>query len=393
MKSAFLDKLIERLDRLDPGSLQTHFLRLSQERGLLETILQALQEGLVFIDGKGRIRYFNKAAANMLGLSQGEAEGKKISRYIHAIEWDRILNFDGGEWSRFVNREIEVSYPEHRFLVVYLVPVAATEVDEQGAVLLMRDVTRDRKREFMTIETERFQAITLLAASVAHEIGNPLNSLAIHLQLIERELREIHASGSDDLVGLVNVAQREVTRLDQIVQQFLDAVRPVPPQLESASVEEILDDTLAYLRHEMADRRIEVTKNREAVLPLIKADRGQLRQVFFNIMKNAMEAMDDGGRLEVKLGSDDFFVNASFEDSGAGIASDDMGRLFEPYQSNKPKGSGLGLMIVQRIIRDHGGEIEVQSEPGRGTRFVVHLPRKQRRMRLLGAPDSKENDK
>jgi len=384
MKSAFLDKLIERLDRLDPDSLQSHFLRLSQEKGLLETILHALQEGLVVIDAKGRIRFTNRAAERLLGLPAGEVEGKRISRYLRDIEWDRILRLDGSEWARLVNREIEITYPAHRYLMFYLVPIASGDADERGAVLLMRDVTRDRKRAFTTLETERFQAITLLAAGVAHEIGNPLNSLTIHLQLIERELAGGDGGDREELTELVRIARGEVARLDRIIQQFLEAVRPVTPQLATASVEEILEETVEYLCHEMSDRCIKVDIERIGEVPPVKADRGQIRQAFFNIMKNAMEAMEGGGRLAVTLDSDDLFVIIAFEDSGEGIAPDDLGQLFEPYQSTKPKGSGLGLMIVQRIIRDHGGEIEIQSEPGRGTRFVLFLPREQRRMRLLG---------
>jgi PAS domain S-box-containing protein len=228
MKSAFLDKLMERLDRLDAGSLQSQFLRLANDKGLLETIFHAIQEGLVVLDADGLIRYANRAAEKLLGFSAEQAAGYPIARYLREIDWNLVLDLDADEWSKLISREIEITYPEHRFLDFYIVPLTAVEVEQRGAVVILRDVTRDRESESRTIESERLHAITLLAAGVAHEIGNPLNSLTIHLQLLERELREVPAEQAASMKELLEVAQREVTRLDQIISQFLRALRPRP---------------------------------------------------------------------------------------------------------------------------------------------------------------------
>ncbi len=386
MKTPFIDKLIERLDRLDPGSLQTHFLHLAREKGLLETIFHAVQEGIVVLDARARIAYANRAAEKLLGFELAADAGAPMRRYLRAIQWDRVLNLEEGEWARLVSREIEVNYPQHRFLAFYVVPLQDTAPEDAGAVVILRDVTGDRKAEARSLASERLRAVMLLAAGVAHEIGNPLNSLHIHLQLLQRALAGEAAGDRAELAEILDVALREVGRLDRILTQFLTAVRPVPPQLESLDLRPLLRETLDVLRHEIEDRAVLVTAALDEKPPGVKGDRTQLRQAFFNIVKNAVESMPDGGRLTIRLGQTDRFVTVAFADSGEGIPPERLPRVFDAYYSTKDRGSGLGMMVVQRILRDHGGEIEIESEPGRGTTVTLLLPREDRRVRLLKAP-------
>ncbi len=386
MKSRFIDKIITRMDRLDPGSLQSHFLRLAQEKGLMETILQAVQEGVIVINERGQINYANISAEKLLGFDIESAEGDPIKRYLPGIDWTSLLSMDEHEWSRLMSRELEINYPEHRFLTFYVVPLSTADPDTGGAVLLLRDVTKERMNTAQTIETERLHAITLLAASVAHEIGNPLNSLTIHLQLLERELKDLDMELTDDLQDLVHVATQEVTRLDQIITQFLSALRPVPPKLKSVYAERIVEQTLRFMKQEIESRNIHVMMDIPSGLPAILGDTDQLRQAFFNIIKNAMQAMTEDGHLEITAEATDRFVVLSFKDDGAGFSPENIGKIFEPFHTTKDHGSGLGLMIVQRIRRDHGGEIEIHSEPGRGATISLFLTREDQRVRMLQTP-------
>lgn len=386
MKSRFIDKVIDRLDRMDPGSLQSHFLRLAQEKGLMETILQAVQEGIVVVKATGEVIYTNHAAARLLGFQPETAEGNPIERYIPGIDWEGIFSMDEREWSRLISHDMETSYPEHRFLDLYIVPLSVADPQTGGAVVILRDVTRERLNAVQTIETEKLHAITLLAAGVAHEIGNPLNSLTIHLQLLERELNELHERESTEhLKELVGVARQEVTRLDQIITQFLRALRPAPVKLATAHLGEILKQTLEFMKQEIENRGINVHISIPDDLPAALADTDQMRQAFFNLIKNAVQAMPDGGRLELNLDATDRFVTISFKDTGPGFSRERFGQMFEPFQSTKSEGSGLGLMIVQRIVRDHAGELEVHSEPEHGATITLHIPREDQRVRLLKA--------
>ncbi len=377
--------MIERIDRLDPGSLQAQFLRLAGEKGFLETIFHALQEGILVLDGKGDILYCNRACTQLLGMPMDKAAGQPIQKYLREIDWGRVLQLDESEWSRLVSREIEVAYPQHRFLDLYVVPLSSVTPKERGAAVILRDVTRDREQEAHTIESEKLNALTLLAAGVAHEIGNPLNSLTIHLQLLEREIAARPEDQREGLEELVRVSKQEVTRLDQILTQFLRAIRPSPPHLERASLRGVLEETLGFLRHEIQDRDVLVEVEGPEDLPTACLDRNQIKQAFFNIIRNAIQAMTDGGLLKITLSSTDRFVCAAFKDTGPGIAPEEMTSIFEAYHTTKKEGSGLGLMIVQRIVRDHGGEMEVHSEPRAGTTFTLYLPRDETRIRLLKA--------
>jgi PAS domain S-box-containing protein len=389
MTPGFVEKLIARMDRLDPESLQTYFLRMSREKGLLETIFHAIQEGIVVLDGDGHVAYANRAAGKLLGVSVKDMTGQPIQRYVHEIDWEGVMRLDVKEWSRLVSREIEITYPEHRFVVFYVVPLAMVNAAETGAVVILRDVTHDREHEAKTIESERLNALMLLAAGMAHEIGNPLNSLNIHLQLIAREVTALPETARENLRGLLDVTQKEVKRLDGIISQFLQAIRPAPLKLEPTDVRDVLQETLDFLKHEVRDRDVLVEVELPDGLPAIPLDRQQIRQAFFNIIRNAIQAMTNGGLLKIGARTSEQFLAITFKDTGPGITPERLANMFEPFSTTKADGSGLGLMIVQRIVRDHGGQLEIHSEPHAGTTFTLLLPREEQRIRLLAAPGKK----
>ena len=389
MKTTFLDKLIGRLDRIDPQSLQSVVLKLAREKGFLETLFNTIQEGIIVTDADGRIRYVNLAAGDLLGIPVERAEGELLSKYLRELDWKKIWSADRAEWSKVLTHELEVFYPRRRFISLYIVPLV-DEVNSlvTGMAVILRDVTETRQRTETTIESEKLSALTLLAAGVAHEIGNPLNSLNIHLQLMERELKSLPAAKAERLRGDIRVARDEIARLDRIINQFLRAVRPTKPDLQRASINDVISDTLAGLEREIEDRDILVEREFAKDLPKTLVDRAQLQQAFYNIIRNAFQAMRSGGILRIRTETADAQVLVSFIDTGRGIGSEQIGRIFEPYYTTKEEGSGLGLMIVQRIVREHGGTIEVESETGRGTTFRVRLPVCERRTRLLQASNA-----
>ena len=407
-KSNFLDKVLGRLPRLDKEGLQSVVERLAHERAFLETLFNTIEDGVLVVDDEGGVAYYNDAATRLLGLPEN-AEGQSIRRLLPELDWEQVAAMDRAGGQRVARHELEIQYPRPRYLHVYAAPLDAEKRGSSGVALILHDATEAREKTFAAIETERTQALTMLAASVAHEIGNPLNALSIHLQLLERETKKLKklvpeipttagraksaagvSVGADIMdVALkteqyLAVARGEINRLDYIITQFLQAIRPVAPQLQMASLTDVVRETIDLLSPELDNRGIRIEQNISKKLPLAPIDAAQIKQVLVNLCKNAMQAMTRGGVLTLGTEPRENGVCLVVADTGGGIPQEMLSRIFEPFYTTKKKGSGLGLMIVQRIVRDHGGRIQIESNVGQGTTFRVWLPIEERAPRLLG---------
>ncbi|MBW7897094.1 MAG: PAS domain-containing protein [Opitutaceae bacterium] len=384
-KHSSLDRVLGRLDSLDAINLTNLVQRLARERGLFEDIFNTLQEGVLVITLDGEIEYANAAAHRLIGLGDAELAGQTLWRLVPGLRPSLGIALDEDAAMPVVAREFELSYPEPRTVRLYMVPFRGEQRpgDRRFAVILT-DVTREKQTTEARIEDERTSSILLLAAGVAHELGNPLNSLTIHLQLINRRLKKLQAGrDTEALADSIRICEEEVRRLDGIIANFLEAIRPQAPDLSETHLADVLGEVLAFQQRELADRGIRVEAETRADLPAVMSDRNQVKQVFFNVIKNAVEAMQPGGRLRIKARTDDDNVYLAFGDSGSGIKQENMVRLFQPYHTTKSGGHGLGLMVVQRIMREHGGQIGIESKEGVGTVVTLQFPRKDRRVRML----------
>lgn len=384
MKAGFLEKLVAKLDRVDPAVVQSIVDRLLKEKGFFVQVFEALREGVILIGEDGRVNFLNAAASRFFGLDAEHSIGKKLADLVRGMDWPSLM-----EQSAVVSRDMEVFYPERRYLHFYLAPIADRETPS-GFVMIINDLTSDRAQTQATIESERLGALTLLAAGVAHEIGNPLNSLGIHLQLLDRKIKKLAAGERQMMEEHLTTARQEIQRLDSILKQFLQAIRPSTLRREPVKIDELCRDVLRLLEPELSARGIHVVLDLANDLPMLELDAVQMQQVFHNVLRNAAQAVsqDAEGCITVSMHSNDYEMQVLIADNGIGISPEQMGTMFEPYRSTKEGGTGLGLLIVRRIIREHGGEMEIESREGSGTRVSLFLPLAAKKARLLPEPEN-----
>ena len=388
MKAGFLDKLLTKLDRVPPEEMQAFLMRLVQEKGFFEQVFEALEEGVIICEPQGVITFINRAACRFFGLDAADAPGRKLEEAVRGFHWP-------AQRSRrdTVSRDMEVYYPEPRVLNFYLRPIDDGEADapEVGYVMIVRDITQTRRMAEEQIESERLNALTMMAAGVAHEIGNPLNSLNIHIQVLERKLKKADAALYAQVKQQIDVARAEVQRLDFIIEQFLRAIRPSKPVVEMADLNRIIESAVNFLAPELKDRRISTRLQLHEALPLLRLDPNQVKQAFYNLIKNAVQAMGTGGSLTIRSDLSEYDAVVSFEDNGKGMSPETVAAMHDAWFTTRKTGVGLGMLIVRRIVREHGGELSIESSEGKGTRVTITLPRGQRPARFLesGSPDDR----
>lgn len=380
MKRGFLKKLIERIRLVQPGDVQNYLVEIAREKGFLETIFNAIREGVMVTGPGGRVIYLNQAACGFFGIDPQESLGKPLDEVVKGLDLAQIS--DGGG---VMSRDLEVFYPINRFLNFYVVPLMSEEgqSETEGLAIILRDITETRRVTQETIESEQFSALTLLAAGVAHEIGNPLNSLDIHLQLMQRRAKKLAARFREGFEESIAVARQEVARLDHIITQFLRAIRPQPLVLRMANLNAIVKESVAFLEAEITNRDVLVELELDDALPPLELDADQIKQAIYNVIRNAFQAMKSGGILRIRSRVDEVHAILAISDTGGGIDPEHISKIFEPYFTTKTGGSGLGLLIVRRIIRSHGGEMMIESSPTQGLTLTIRLPRADRRVRFL----------
>jgi two-component system, NtrC family, sensor histidine kinase PilS len=346
-------------------------------------IIQSLDSGLLTVDLQGKINFLNRTAERILSLDRKETREVSIYALFPALNQitDKMAINPFDSFSDYQRYETQFVDPEGRriYLGFSISPLTGPDGSRIGYTLIFQDISRFKEMEDQMKRLDKMAAINQLAAGMAHEIRNPLTSLSGSIQLLKSELTlEAHQD------RLMDIILRESERLNALITDFLLFAQPPKINKEECNIRDLLEETLELFTHSPEypeGIQIRCPSSREGIRILIDPD--QMKQVFWNLLRNAVQSMGDKGVLTVLLEkngegvparSEKEWIRCSISDTGKGMASQEMDKIFEPFYTTKDGGTGLGLSIVHKIVENHHGVIKVKSETGKGSMFTILLP-------------------
>ncbi len=421
MKTAgFQDKMLARLDKLDTDQIQPILMRMFEQKQLLQSVFDYLDEGVMVTDLSMRLLFTNRRARSMMGWSSTRPQaGERIHTRLkkdHPLE--SIIESLKEQPRDIRNYEFEYGGRQQRTVALSAmlmrmdedVDEERTVPDEQGAsgpveneqgdptliVILMRDVTERIRRQAEQSRAKRLTSMATMTSGIAHEIKNPLNSLKIHGQLLQNEIEQTRQEKRNldeaKIIRAARVLEEETERLADTVEEFLAAARPHSPNLKESSLRPMLEYVEKTFSTECERYGISMQISIDPELPPIMLDEHLMLQALRNLVRNAIEALaertgqedsDYKPVLDIRAGVASDAVRIVVRDNGPGIEPDVIEHIMEAYFTTKFGGTGLGLMVVDRIITEHKGALHVHSKPGEGSEFIVSLPLHQKIIRHL----------
>ncbi len=369
----FIQKALEKLGKMDVDQVRALIVRVSEENDLLGMLLDSLTDGIIVTDREHKVMLCNKSAERLVPFAMEDIVERPL--------WDCMADKDLADFfsaalrseEKATDREFNVEAGAPRILSVSLLPLVRGGSVE-GNVVHVEDVTEKRSKEARLRRAESLASLTTLAAGVAHEIKNPLGSMGIHLQLIQKKIAGKDCIDAKDIDQHLGVIDEEVDRLNRIVVDFLFAVKPMDTILEEGDVNHVIQELIQFVHPELDQAGVTIEAQLSSTLPLLRIDPRYIKQALLNLIKNAVAAMPGGGLLRIeslRVGDD---VQVRISDSGEGIPEEIMDKIFEPYFTTKPFGTGLGLTIVFKIVKEHFGDISVASRAGEGTTVTLSFP-------------------
>jgi PAS domain S-box-containing protein len=399
-----IPRALQKFAKLTSEQIKDLLFSMLTDIDRLETVLDSLAEGILVCDSDCNLILANKYADRLLSFFHTE-EAIKIWNAVRDEEISEFFEQVLLSGDQVREQEFETEHKGiTRLLSISIFPLVK-DYQVKGSLIRMDDVTEKRKKEARLRRIENLASLTTLAAGVAHEIKNPLGSISIHIQLLQKafakneELYYIshpedrpdpNFSGDRGPVAYfekfhkyIDVINEEIDRLNHIVVDFLFAVKPMDLNLREGNFNVFIRELLDFVGYELENAHVTTVVELDENLPLLDFDERVMKQAMLNLIQNSVAAMKGGGTLTIKTEQKGGEVLVSICDTGSGIPEENMSKIFEPYFTTKEQGSGLGLTLVFKIIREHRGEITVDSREGKGARFTITLPVPQREKRLL----------
>jgi len=334
-----------------------------------ENIVESIHVGILAADLEDRVESWNSQVEKLTGILRQDAVGHKLRELLPEDLCDQLemSRDDAG-----VQNIYQYRMPDRRAtLNIAAAPLISREGERIGRLIILDDVTDRAELERRLMQADKLSSIGLLAAGVAHEVNTPLAVISTYAQMLAKQI-----SGDEQKAPLLEKIARQTFRASEIVNSLLNFSRTSPTEFVPVGLNKVVRETLTLVEHQFAKSSIKVEVDLDEGIPLIKGSPGKLQQVFLNLFLNARDAMESGGSLAIETNRANGAVRVSVRDTGSGIAQENLARIFDPFFTTKGirKGTGLGLSVSYGIIREHGGDIAVQSQPGKGTQFVLTFP-------------------
>lgn len=378
----FLERAIKTIPRMNKSQLASLLRTLVDELTLKEMVMGSLTQGILVSDHEDKVVYSNKAIDRLIPLKHGDHSEHLVWT---VIESDDIYHFvkENLFEHNTVRDKIFVLKKDTATTVlsISILPLAS-KGSIHGNLIIVDDVTEIKEREVKLKRAENLASLTTMAAGVAHEIKNPLGSMSIHIQLMDKLLNRDEVD-RDDFKKYLGILSDEVERLNSIVVDYLFAVRPMDFELIESDINVVITELIEFTQHELKESGIDVLLNLNDKIPKIYLDSKFIKQAFLNIIKNAIQAMPNGGELQFLTEEKDGVVLVIVADNGIGMDAATQEKIFEPHYTTKETGSGLGLTMVYKIIKEHKGDITVTSNPGKGSHFNFIFPGISNKEKLL----------
>ncbi len=370
----FIQRALNKISKLDKQQIHALIYDLARENEQMEVVLDSLTDGVIVADQYNKLILCNKAAERTVPFRDYD--------FFEKVIWQVIGDGDIAEFIRHTilneesirDREFTLDSPGVTRILSFSIMPLVRRGRVRGNVVHVEDVSERRWKEARLRRAESLASLTTLAAGVAHEIKNPLGSIGIHIQLMQKMLAAAKSVPSSDISGYLDIVNEEVERLNRIVMDFLFAVRPMDINLSNHDLNALLHEIMDFMKYEISEGGVELVEDYQVDIPHILLDDKFIKQAILNIVKNALNAMPDGGTLTVTTRYRGDEVLLRIIDTGSGMSEEVLNKIFEPYFTTKEFGSGIGLTIVYKIVKEHRGEISVISQEGKGTTFTLSFP-------------------
>ena len=373
----FVQRAIMKIDQLDSKQIIDILQSQANDVEMLESVLESIQDGVILTDEQMMVHYANSQCRLLVPMARMRSyEGQSLSK---VMEDEQILSFIMKALKgKSLEEDNEFTFQKGNKVQTIAVSVfrhAMTEQKKRSSyVIVLSDVTEHNANEARLRRSENLASMTTMAAGVAHEIKNPLAAMQIHLQLLRKAFTRNHTLTIDDAQRYLDVLEEEISRLNSIVVDFLFAVRPMDTRLRLGQLNRVLTEICDFVEPELQESKVRLIRDFSTSLPRLEFDEHLIKQAVLNVIKNAMNAMEGGGKLTLRTILDGNHVILSIIDTGIGMDEQTQQKIFEPYFTTKATGTGLGLTVVYKIMKEHKGDITVQSRVGEGSQFVFTFP-------------------